>query len=58
MADPVFDEKGNRLPASYANFLICNKAVLVPFYNSPKDENVKEIFQYLLLNYQYHELFI
>jgi len=37
MADPVFDGK-ERLPATYANFLIINGAVLVPFYNSPKDQ--------------------
>jgi len=37
MADPVYDE-GQRLPATYANFLIINDAVLVPFYNSPKDK--------------------
>jgi len=36
MADAVFDGK-DRLPATYANFLIINSAVLVPFYNSPKD---------------------
>lgn len=38
MADAEYDEKGNRLPATYANFLIVNGAVLVPIYNSPKDE--------------------
>lgn len=37
MADPVFDGD-QRLPATYANFLIINNAVLVPFYNSTKDE--------------------
>ena len=37
MADQVFDGD-QRLPATYANFLIINNAVLVPFYNSPKDE--------------------
>jgi agmatine deiminase len=37
MADTIeFD--GVRLPATYANFLIINGAVLVPVYNSPKDE--------------------
>lgn len=37
MADEVqFD--GHRLPATYANFLIVNGAVLVPTYNSTKDE--------------------
>lgn len=28
---------GERLPASYANFLICNKLVLVPTFNDPND---------------------
>lgn len=36
MADAVFVD-GERLPATYANFLIMNKAVLVPVYDSPKD---------------------
>lgn len=44
MADPVFNE-GVRLPATYANFLIINDAVLLPFYNSPKDEVAKFILQ-------------
>lgn len=29
--------RGQRLPASYANFLITNAAVLVPTFNDPKD---------------------
>ena len=37
MADAVYDED-DRLPATYANFLIINGAVLVPTYNSPKDQ--------------------
>jgi agmatine deiminase len=32
-----FDKKGNRLPATYANFLIINSAVLVPTYDDPSD---------------------
>ena len=32
MARPAFDEDGNRLPATYANFLITNGAVLTPTY--------------------------
>ncbi len=44
MADCVMD--GNdRLPATYANFLIINGAVLLPFYNSPKDEIAKAQLQ-------------
>ena len=34
---PVHDENGRRLPASYANFLIINDAVLVPGYDDPHD---------------------
>lgn len=37
MADSVIED-GERLPATYANFLIMNDVVLLPFYNSPKDE--------------------
>jgi agmatine/peptidylarginine deiminase len=37
MADAVCFE-GERLPATYANFLIINNAVLLPCYNSPKDD--------------------
>jgi agmatine/peptidylarginine deiminase len=37
MADKVVVD-GERLPATYANFLIINNAVLMPAYNSPKDE--------------------
>ncbi|MDR0231818.1 MAG: agmatine deiminase family protein [Dysgonamonadaceae bacterium] len=44
MADAVYDN-GERLPATYANFLIINKAVLFPTYNSPKDEIAKQQLQ-------------
>ncbi len=37
MADAVYCDD-ERLPATYANFLIINGAVLLPTYNSPKDE--------------------
>ncbi len=45
MADAVYDENGDRLPATYANFLIINNTVLVPTYNSPKDEIAKQQLQ-------------
>ncbi len=44
MADKV-EWNGERLPATYANFLIINGAVLVPFYDSPKDEVAKAALQ-------------
>lgn len=37
MADAVYHD-GERLPATYANFLIINQAVLVPVYGSSKDK--------------------
>jgi agmatine deiminase len=36
MPTPVYFD-GQRLPASYANFYIANKTVLVPTFNDPKD---------------------
>jgi agmatine/peptidylarginine deiminase len=35
---PIYSEEGDRLPATYANFLIINGAVLVPVYDDPADE--------------------
>lgn len=43
MPSPVFDENGDRLPATYANFLIINNAVLVPVYNDKNDDRALEI---------------
>ena len=42
------DWRLSRLPASYANFLICNTIILVPTYRSPKqDGEAIEILQSL-----------
>ena len=39
LPDPCYDDEGNRLPATHANFLIINEAVLVPTYHqASKDE--------------------
>jgi len=38
MANYVEDGQGTRLPATYANFLILNNKVLIPFYATSKDE--------------------
>ncbi|MCF7979872.1 MAG: agmatine deiminase family protein [Chromatiaceae bacterium] len=39
---PIHDEDGQRLPAGYANFLIINRAVLVPVYDDPADAIASE----------------
>ncbi|MDR1525038.1 MAG: agmatine deiminase family protein [Tannerella sp.] len=44
MADKII-RNGERLPATYANFLILNGAVLLPFYKSDKDATAKEALQ-------------
>lgn len=46
MCTPQFDpEDGHRLPATYANFLFVNGAVLVPVYNAPTDEEALCVFR-------------
>ncbi len=44
MADALYYED-ERLPATYANFLFVNGAVLVPTYGSTQDEKALEIFR-------------
>jgi len=42
----IYDAQ-ERLPATYANFLILDKAVLVPIYQDPKDQEALQIFSEL-----------
>lgn len=35
---PIYDDKGNRLPATYANYLVMNNRVLFPTYNQPEND--------------------
>lgn len=37
--DAIYDENGERLPATYANFLIMSNTVLMPSYNQPENDN-------------------
>lgn len=41
----TYNAAGKRLPASYANFLIINGAVLMPAYEDPADARAMEILQ-------------
>ena len=45
MADAAYEADGHRLPATYANFLIVNGAVLMPTYGSAKDALAAERLQ-------------
>jgi agmatine deiminase len=42
MPRPV-EFKGDRLPASYANFYIGNRVVLMPTFNDPADEPNRQL---------------
>ena len=42
LPNAIYNSQGDRLPATYANFLIINDAVLVPTYNDVKDAIVLE----------------
>jgi agmatine/peptidylarginine deiminase len=43
MASPCYAADGHRLPATYANFLIINDAVLAPVYDLPEDQLALDI---------------
>lgn len=50
MPEPIFykfpwDKEPSRLPASYVNFYITNKYVIVPTFNVPQDEKALKILQ-------------
>ncbi len=50
LPDPKYDEDGERLPATYANFLISNGAVVYPTYSDPNDKKVGEILREVFPN--------
>lgn len=41
--DPAYEEDEHRLPATYANFLILNKAVLLPVYDVEQDAEARDV---------------
>ncbi|MFI5316062.1 MAG: agmatine/peptidylarginine deiminase [Myxococcota bacterium] len=42
---PAMRAGADRLPASYANFYIANRAVLVPSFGAPSDERAREVLR-------------
>ena len=45
MTDAIYNNERERLPATYANFLICNDALIYPTYSDKHDKIVHEIFK-------------
>lgn len=50
MPSVKYSKKGERLPATYANFLITNKALVYPTYSDVEDKVVHEIFKRLFVD--------
>ncbi|WP_395338065.1 agmatine deiminase family protein [Ningiella sp. W23] len=48
----IHNASGERLPASYANFLICNKGILAPIYQQEEDEQAIETLQKAFPNHE------
>ncbi len=47
MCEAMHDGKGYRLPATYANFLITNKALIYPTYGVKTDNQAETILRSL-----------
>ena len=45
MCEAKYNDAGERLPSTYANFLITNEALIYPTYNDKNDTTVGEIFK-------------
>ena len=40
LPSPIYDEDGNRLPATYANYLITDNVIFMPTYGQPINDNL------------------
>lgn len=40
LPDPIYDEEGNRLPATYANYLVTNDHIFIPTYGQPEKDRL------------------
>lgn len=54
LPDAIYDEDGERLPATYANFLILNDAVLVPIYGQKRKDELA--LQMMKIVFPEHEI--
>lgn len=54
LPDPIYDEDGERLPATYANFLITPHSILMPVYNQPKKDFIAS--QIMKIAFPHHDI--
>ncbi len=54
MPEAIYDEDGQRLPATYANFLIMNKSILLPVYGQPMTDELAA--RMLKISFPDHEI--
>ncbi|MBR5657020.1 MAG: agmatine deiminase family protein [Prevotella sp.] len=53
LPDAIYETDGHRLPATYANFLVANRGVIVPTYNQPaKDDEALRVISAAFPNYK------
>ncbi len=53
LPDAIYDEDGERLPATYANFLVTDKALFLPTYNQPENDlRALELIKSAFPNYE------
>ena len=43
LPDPIYDEDGERLPATYANYLVTERNVFVPTYGQPQKDRLAQM---------------
>lgn len=54
--DPVYDDEGNRLPATYANYLVTDNVIFMPGYAQPQKDELAR--QTLRIAYPDHEIVV
>lgn len=54
LPDAIFDEDGNRLPATYANYLVTDNVIFMPTYGQP--ENDRLAMQTVKIAYSSHKV--
>lgn len=54
LPDAIFDEEGNRLPATYANYLVLERVLFMPTYNQPQKDELA--MQTVRIAFPYHKV--